>query len=231
MSAIALLAGGVGTGIAVGGAFGARHAFEADHVAAVAALVDDAGRPSVTGLSWGAGHSVPVVLIGVLFIALDLRLPASVATGAEYLVAALLVVLGVRVLAGRDSLGRLAHRRLPWDDGSAAQRHRHVTLRGRAIGLTHSHAAGDSFAVGVVHGLAGSGGVVVALAAAAPTPLRGAAFLAGFALTSAAAMAVAAAIWGRLRTRGRWLRVVAGIGSVAVGLLLFATLLDLPTPL
>ena len=54
----------------VGGLFGVRHAFEADHVAAVATLVEDDDRPVTAGLAWGVGHCLPVLALGGLFLAL-----------------------------------------------------------------------------------------------------------------------------------------------------------------
>lgn len=74
---------------------------------------------------------------------------------------------------------------------------------------------------GSYHGLAGSGGVVVALAAASPTVASGAAFLIGFSVASIAAMGVASWVWGRAIGQARKLRVIAGVVSIAVGILLF----------
>jgi hypothetical protein len=90
----ALLVGGVGTGLLVGGTFGIRHAFEADHVAAVATLVGDERRPVATGASWGVGHSIPIVVVGATFLALDLRVPDGIGMVFELLVAGVLVALG-----------------------------------------------------------------------------------------------------------------------------------------
>lgn len=72
-----------GTALLVGGAFGVHHAFEADHVAAVATLVEAEDRPASTGAAWGVGHSLPILALGALFLALDLRVPSTVATGFE----------------------------------------------------------------------------------------------------------------------------------------------------
>lgn len=246
------------TALLVGGAFGVRHAFEADHVAAVATLVEEEGRPAATGLAWGVGHSIPIVALGVLFIALNLRVPPTVATAFEAVVAVVLVALGVRAVAGHESLGLslLRHVHGDADDGHEHRHdhqhghshehghddhahdhghthedgHLHLTVGGREVGLTHSHADGASFAVGVVHGLAGSGGVVVALAAAAPTSLGGAGFLLGFAVATVAAMGLAAWGWGRAVGRADTLRVVAGLASVGVGLLLFAEVVGVGVP-
>ncbi|MGM0590751.1 MAG: high-affinity nickel-transporter protein [Halobacteriota archaeon] len=227
-----LLAGGVGTGVVVGGVFGARHALEADHVAAVATLVENDNRPITTGASWGVGHSLPILLLGAVFLALDLRVPGWVATSFEFLVATVLVFLGLRVLAGRDSLGLTALRHTHGeDDQHASGGHLHVALFDRRLGLTHVHADETSLAVGVVHGLAGSGGVVVALAAASPTTAHGAAFLVGFSLASVAAMGVASWTWSRVVSHARKLQIAAGLASVLVGVLLAAELVGVGLPL
>ncbi|WP_435179850.1 high-affinity nickel-transporter protein [Halorussus sp. AFM4] len=221
-----------GTALLVGGVFGARHAFEADHVAAVATLVEDGDRPASTGAAWGVGHSVPILVLGGLFLALDVRIPSGVATGFEALVAVVLIALGLRALAGRDALGtvilRHTHRGTAGGEGAD---HSHLAVGVRKVGLVHSHADEESFAVGVVHGLAGSGGVVVALAAAAPTVAAGAGFLVGFAVASVASMAAASWGWGRVVGRTAALRLVAGVASVAVGVLLLAEIGGVSVPL
>jgi hypothetical protein len=214
-----------GTALLVGLAFGARHALEADHVAAVATLVEGRGRPASTGAAWGVGHSLPILALGAVFIALGVEIPPTAATAFEAVVAAVLVVLGVRAIAGREALGTAVLRHVHGDDDQDAGGHRHLSVAGRELGLDHSHADEESFAVGVVHGLAGSGGVVVALAAAAPTATGGAAFLGGFAVATVAAMGIAAWGWGQAVGRSARLRAVAGLLSVAVGLLLAAELL------
>jgi hypothetical protein len=202
----------------VGGAFGARHALEADHVAAVATLVEDRDGVASTGAAWGVGHSIPVVALGAVFIAADLAIPSPVGAGMETVVAVVLVALGLRAIAGKGALGTALLRHGHGADGDG--KHRHVRIGGRRIGFSHSHADEESFAVGVVHGFAGSGAVVVAMAAAAPDAAAGAGFLAGFAGATVVAMATAAWLCGRAFGRLGWLRVVAGACSVAVGLVL-----------
>ena len=219
------------TALLVGGALGVRHAFEADHVAAVAAMVDENDRPGSTGLAWGVGHSAPILLLGGLFLALGVGVPDSVAAGFEAAVGVVLVGLGVRALLGSPPVGRAVVGRLGRGEEAENGDHGHVRIRGRAIGLGHSHVDRESFGVGVVHGLAGSGGVVVALAATAATPGDGAAFLVGFAVATVAAMA--AASWGLGRAAGYadGVRVLGGAASVLVGLLLLADLAGFATPL
>jgi hypothetical protein len=211
----------VTTALLVGGVFGLRHTFEADHVAAVTTLVEDEYAPASAGVAWGLGHSLPLLVLGALFLGLGVRLPAAVATAFEAVVALVLVALGLRVLAGREALGTTILRHIH-GDRSTDRSHLHLAICETEVGFAHSHADEESFAVGVVHGLAGSGGVVVALVAAASTPADGAAFLVGFAVATVVAMGLAAWGWGRVGVRTHALRMAAGVASIVVGILLVA---------
>ena len=216
------------TAVLLGGAFGARHAFEADHLAAVATLVDD-DRPASTGAAWGVGHSVPIAIVGGLFVLLDIQLPDVVGTAFEAVVAVILVGLGLRVLAGREAVGPTIVQHIHADRWGERVHH-HLPINDGRIGLTHSHTGEASFAVGIVHGLAGSGGVVVALAAATPTVTGGFGFLTGFAAASVVSMSLAAWGWSRGVAKTGRLRLVAGLVSVAAGLLLAAEIVGMTFP-
>jgi hypothetical protein len=227
----------------LGGAIGLRHALEADHLAAVATLVEDGDASALTGAAWGVGHSVPIVALGALFVGAGVRLPAVVATAFEVVVAAGLVGLGVWALAGGGSIGtsiaRVVGRTGGGTDatesaGDGEPDHRHHTVAGRRVGLTHthprtasasdSHADEASFAVGVVHGVAGSGGVVAGLAATARTPVGSVGFLAGFAVVTVVTMALLSWGWRRVPVGTDRLRTLAGLVSLAVGVALLADL-------
>lgn len=210
------------TAVLAGIAFGARHAVEADHVAAVATLVEDGHSSAPTGAAWGVGHSLPILVLGAGFVGLGLRPPPAVASGFELVVGVVLVVLGLRAVAGRAPLGTAVVRHVHGGERKDGH-HTHLRVAGRTVGLTHGHAASESFAVGVVHGLAGSAGVVVVLAATAGGPVDGAGFLAGFSAASVVAMAVAAWAWGRAVGHAARLRVLAGLASIVVGGALVAT--------
>jgi hypothetical protein len=232
MGGLPLVIGGVGTGLIAGGLFGTRHAFEPDHVAAVATLVEDEGRPGTTGVAWGIGHSLPILLLGGLFLALDIQIPESIATAFELLVALVLVGLGARTLAGRDALGlALLQQTNDGNDRSSDRGHRSLAVVDRRFTLAPSHEDDESLAVGVIHGLAGSGGVVIALAAASQKTVSGVAFLSGFSLASVLAMGLAAWAWGQAIGQSRGLRTVAGGASVLVGLLLFTEIIGVLLPL
>ena len=150
--------------IAAGAVLGVRHALEADHLAAVATLVRDGGdRSSLVGASWGLGHSLPIVALGLGLVTLGIRPPAVVTALFEVLVGVVLLVLGARLL-WTLARGDLATRH---DHGDGD--HVHLSVGDLSFGLTHLHLDGDSFLVGVLHGFVGTGTLVVLLVAAAPS--------------------------------------------------------------
>lgn len=191
--------------LALGLVSGFRHAFEPDHVVAVSTLVDGErriGRSVRLGLSWGAGHTTTLVL-GVLLIGL-LKLPVSEhALGwFELPVGVMLVGLGVWTL--RDAV---------WPRERAEARVHAVRREGWA-----------GYAVGLVHGMAGSGALLLLVAAALPTLAAGIGYALLYGLGSIlgmAAVTMALALPLRAaRTRPALFRGMIGLAgglSVALG--------------
>lgn len=197
--------------LAAGAAIGVRHSFEPDHVAAVATLVDDATeRAGLVGTSWGIGHSIPVAIVALAFLLAGTRLPDAVTTLFEALAGAILVYLGARMLYRLFEVTEHTH------DGET---HSHVELGPLSLGATHSHRYDESFLVGIVHGLAGSGAFVVLLVTAAPTVGTGLLLLAAFCAASIGTMGALTLLWGRVLDTGarRVLQGVAALASLAIG--------------
>src|SRR5262245_23052522 len=137
-------------------AVGVRHAFEPDHLTAVATLAGETRDPrkgATLGALWGLGHTLSLVAMGVVLIAIGEMLPARVAVGFELAVSAMLVALGLRAI------------RRAWREGQQGPTHAHHHLE-----CVHEHAGPDAhvhvgswtlawrpLVVGIVHGLAGSG--------------------------------------------------------------------------
>lgn len=199
---------------AIGTTIGVAHSFEADHVAAVASLVDEesTGRAGLIGTSWGIGHALTIGAAGLCFLLLGSELPDAVGLAAEGLAGLVLVLLGVRLALVAVDTTEHTH------DGHT---HSHLSLGPIDLGATHSHRGGESFVVGVVHGLAGSGVAISALATGASLP-EGASLLAAFGVASVATMGAISLLWGSLvsRTASRGLQALAGCVATAVGLLL-----------
>jgi hypothetical protein len=140
-------------------ALGLRHASDPDHLVAVTSLMasDDAGsrRAVQLGAWWGLGHAAMLLALGLPLIAFKSELPAWLEAGAETAVGVVIVVLAGRVI---------------WKWVSPAG--------DREDGARTPHQA---LAIGLLHGLAGTGAVVLLLIAEVPTQLEAAAALAVFA--------------------------------------------------
>ena len=145
---------------------GFKHAFEPDHVVAVSTLLHREPRMKkavFTGMAWGAGHTT-MLMAGVAAVALlRLELSESALAYMELPVALLLVGLGVWALYSSVQNYRSLHT------------HTHGGIRHAHVG-EHPHPHGfemggrwRSYSVGLVHGFAGSGALVLAAAAAIPS--------------------------------------------------------------
>lgn len=226
---------------AAGAIIGIRHALETDHLAAVATLVDeDTDRPSFVGASWGIGHSLPIAVLGLLFVALGIQLPETVTRLFEVLVGIILIYLGGRMLwrltegvRSHSHDHHYGHSQDHGHDHSHTERHdhdhhhdnrphKHLDVGKFSVGLTHTHLDEESFLVGILHGFAGSGALVIALVSAAPTVSSALSFLLTFSLLSILTMAVVSTVWGRTLDTSftTYLQGFAGCLGIGIGLLL-----------
>lgn len=175
---------------------GLRHAADPDHLVAVTSLMasDDADsrRAARLGAWWGLGHAAMLLAIGLPLIAFKTELPAWLEGGAEKAVGAVIFALAARVIwkwvRGDYRVGQ--HRHETAGDVAPGTEHRHLR---RTAPDEHRHVEvrtpQQAFGIGVLHGLAGSGAVVLLLIAALETRLEAAAALAVFAPMSIASMA------------------------------------------
>src|SRR4029077_2130969 len=86
------------THMGLGLLLGCRHAFEADHIAAVATIVSRERSPvrsGALGACWGTGHLTSLLLIGLPVVGLGLHFPRGLDVPLELGVAAMIVLLGV----------------------------------------------------------------------------------------------------------------------------------------
>lgn len=194
--------------VALGIAFilGLRHASDPDHLVAVTSLVaaddGDARRAAQLGAWWGAGHALCLVLVGLPLIAFKSKLPAWLELGAERAVGVVILLLAGRVIVkwvrGDYRAGAHRHEAVHF----AGLRHRHLR-RGAGSGHRHVHVRTprQALAIGLLHGLAGTGAVVVLLVAALPGRLEAALALAVFAPVSILSMALCTTAFAWVLTR------------------------------
>ena len=216
--------------IAIAFVLGLRHASDPDHLVAVTSLVaaddGDARRAARLGAWWGLGHALCLVVAGVPMIAFKSELPGWLELAAERAVGVVIVLLAARVIAKwvrgdyragahrhdderheahrhlrRDEGRHEAHRHLRRDEGRH-DAHRHLR-RGAGSGHRHVHVRTprQALAIGLLHGLAGTGAVVLLLVAALPGRLEAALALAVFAPMSILSMALFTTAFAWILTR------------------------------
>jgi high-affinity nickel-transport protein len=199
-----------------------RHATDADHVIAVTTILNRSRRfahTTLIGALWGLGHTITVVIVGVLIIAFNVVIAPAVGLAMEFAVAVMLIGLGILNLTGglRSMTERLtppaplhghdhehvhAHESAPEDHA-----HGHAHLHGHG---TDPHLGGVSgvvatfgwyqllrpVAVGLVHGLAGSAAVALLVLATIQDTGTALAYLVIFCVGVAAGMAVLTTVIG-----------------------------------
>jgi high-affinity nickel permease len=200
--------------LVLGFMLGLKHALDADHVVAVSAIVSenkDLKKSSLLGVFWGFGHTVTLLIVGLIVLLFKISIPENVALSLEFLVGVVLVVLGLTVL-------QKVHLHYHRHEG---EKHVHVHSHGHENSHSHQH---KSFAVGVVHGLAGSGTLMLLILATIDTVAQGVFYILIFGLGSILGMLLISTVIGlpfaataNFENLNMKIRVAAGIISVLLG--------------
>lgn len=218
--------------LTIGFLVGMSHALEADHLAAVGAMAN--GRSSRWGLAlrgaaWGLGHTITLLAICSAVVIFGFALTDQTAAALEFSVGAMLVLLGV------DVMRRMRRRRVHFhvhDHGDGqrhihAHSHRDAAVPHQADPHRHEHPQGLPFRallVGLVHGAAGSAGLLALAVAATREPMMAVGYFLVFGLGSMIGMAalsfVAAWPLGWIEHGAKWLHrtVTIAIAATAIGL-------------
>lgn len=186
----------------LGFAIGMAHALEADHLTAVATMLDrrDGKRALIArGAFWGLGHSLALGLFCGAVLLLGIGISSRTEAALELVVGLMIVGLGAQVLwrLKRDRVHVHAH-----DHGGRVHLHAHSHAgdppRHRDSAHQHRHAArvtnAKALAVGLVHGAAGSAGLMVLMVAATTSTLEAIGYVAVFGIGSIAGMATLSAL-------------------------------------
>ena len=189
--------------LSLGFLLGLKHATDADHVVAVTTFVSrekSLVRSCWIGLFWGAGHTLSLATAGGIILLLKVNISASLSGWLEFGVAAMLMFLGARALhktwQERFHLHRHPHSHAP---GKASHTHWHLHLLGNPE--EHSgwlHVGLRPLLVGMVHGAAGTGALMLLVFSTIRSPLQALTYI-----------------------------VIFGAGSI-VGMLMVSLLLSLP---
>ena len=220
----------------IGLILGLRHSTDADHVVAVSTIARN--YKSViqglwVGVSWGIGHSTPLIIVGIIVLLLKesfINFYEKIAIYFEIGVALMLILLGVQVfwkLYKNDF-----HNHTHQHDG---QSHTHIhgshshasidksdphfSINHPRIGFFQSFFRVKSFAIGIVHGLAGSAAVIIAMLPSSPSFLTGLLFLVIFSIGTMISMGIMTIIIAVPFTtaNGRSSMIASNVLSIAAG--------------
>lgn len=155
LSAILILLTGLGLG------FG--HALDPDHIVAVTTLVcnNKSLRKSITSaIVWGLGHTIVLVIVGLLLLGLKVAIPDSVIAFFEVAAGVLLIVLGVWVVRPLIMHGTTHNHEHHHEDEGHTHSHSHTHEH------THTHEGGRSHLqksafTGAIQGLGGSAAIML----------------------------------------------------------------------
>jgi high-affinity nickel permease len=217
--------------LGLGFVLGLRHALDVDHLAAVSTMVSQRGgilRSSLIGAVWGLGHTAALLAAGVAVIALHAQISPGLTQGLELGVAIMLVGLGLNLLWTMWRGGTIHLHEHEHGGHHHVHPHRHVPGETPEQAQHHPVAVRRPFLVGLVHGLAGSAALMLAVLATIPSPTVALAYILVFGVGSVGGMMIMSTLLGlplalaseRFVRAELALRAMAGLGSVAIGLVL-----------
>ncbi|WP_394234475.1 sulfite exporter TauE/SafE family protein [Niallia oryzisoli] len=148
--------------LALGFILGIKHAIEPDHVIAVSTIASKSKKlwhSSLAGVFWGIGHTLTLFIVGIIVILMKGEIPEKLAMSLEFLVGIMLVYLGVKTIISFKNVHVHQHQH----DGEL---HKHVHSHQNSGEHDHQHehkkaSYVKSMLIGLVHGLAGSGAMVL----------------------------------------------------------------------
>ncbi len=148
--------------LGLGFILGIKHAIEPDHVIAVSTIASQSKKlwhTSLAGVFWGIGHTATLFLVGIILIFMKGEIPVKWAMSLEFLVGIMLVYLGVTTIFSFKNIHVHEHQH----DGDE-HKHVHTHESSGKHGHKHQHKHDTylkSMLIGLVHGLAGSGAMVL----------------------------------------------------------------------
>lgn len=148
----------------VGLILGIKHSIEPDHVIAVSTVASDTKkwwRSSLAGVYWGIGHTATLFVVGMMVIVLKGTIPEGWSLWMELIVGVMLVYLGcVSILTSRREKN--------------VEREKRPFLKSAVIGS--------------IHGLAGSGALVLLTMSSVDGMMEGALYISVFGLGTVVGM-------------------------------------------
>lgn len=182
---------------ALGFLAGMGHALEPDHLAAVGSMAT--GKSSraalvLRGAAWGMGHTITLFAICTAVILFGMALSHRMTASMESAVGVMLVLLGGEVLWRMHRTRAHVHVHQHAGGRRHVHVHSHLNEKTRHDARHHEHAHRHALPmkallIGLVHGAAGSGALLVLVVATVPNPWLASFYVLLFGLGSMAGMA------------------------------------------
>ncbi len=205
---------------------GMEHALDADHVVAVSTMVSHSRsfwRSSLIGIVWGIGHTLTLLMVGLIVLLFKVNIPEGWALSMEFLVGVVLVALGVQILWQYQR--KRVHAHVHSHGGEL-----HVHFHSHAIGEGHDHDHHPShlrkpLLVGMIHGLAGSAALMLLVLTTVRSASEGLLFILIFGVGSTCGMLLMSTLVAlpftltavRFQRINEAVRIVAGVVSISLG--------------
>ena len=213
---------------------GFRHSIEADHIAAVSMIIasDDKNklkRAPILGALWGLGHTTSLFAAGLIVLILAVNIPEKVSNTLEFGVGVMLVYLAITTLTG-FKIGKFVKGLLHHDE---IHSHPHVHQEYDVI-HTHEHNhyhdekehqhGHKALIVGMIHGMAGSGALMLVVLSTINSIPLGLAYITLFSVGSILGMMALSTIIGLPFAKAKRsaklnfvLKYVAGVTTLIIG--------------
>ena len=209
--------------LAFGFVLGLKHAIEADHIAAVSTIASEHSsivRSTFVGAFWGIGHTISLLVAGAAIVFLHIEIGSGVSLALECGVGVMLVVLGANALRKIVKGGHLhmhVHRH-----GGRLHAHPHVHESRPHDTLSSHHGLKlqrRPLIVGMIHGLAGSGALMLLVLSTIRQPLIALGYVVVFGLGSTGGMMLMSALVGlpAILTAQRFARANMVLRAAAAG--------------
>ena len=172
---------------ALGSLLGMQHAFEPDHLAAVATLMTgerSSAKAAWLGAWWGLGHTLTLLAAGTALVVLRAEMPAPATEAFELGVVLLLVGFGARAIY-QAACGAIPRRT-----------HSHAKPATSRLVDIDRWTLARPLLVGAVHGLAGSGALTALVVATLPSTATRLGYLALFGIGSTLGMVALSGLLG-----------------------------------
>lgn len=203
----------------LGFVLGLKHALDADHVVAVSTIVSQTKslkKSLLAGAIWGVGHTITLLLVGLVILIFKLTIPDKLALSFELIVGVVLVVLGVDVL--RKVIKEKVHLH-EHQHGSSVHTHLHPHKESWSHDHTHR-----SFVVGMIHGLAGSATLMLLVLTTVRSVFQGLFYILIFGIGSIIGMLIVSGIIGfpflllaKFGKINNSVKILAGTISIVLG--------------